>query len=224
MKSLRLDVFSDEGTKSGLKLRQYLRDSQEQSIPKAEKIDQFNELERSMLKEKYLNPFTDFGFKKLFGEELNKDLLIDFLNEILIDEKGKIREVTFLKTERLGAGEPDRKAIFDLYCENEAGEKFIVELQKAKQNFFKDRSVFYATFPIRDQAETGDWNFQLKAVYTIGILDFVFDEDKHEKDKYYYKVKLLDTDTKKVFFDKLTFIYLEMPKFNKKEALSTSSI
>lgn len=170
-----------------------------------------------MLEERYINPFTDFGFKKLFGEEPNKDLLIDFLNELLIEEKGKIKELTYLKTEQLGRAERDRKAIFDLYCENEQGEKFIVELQKAKQNFFKDRSLFYATFPIRDQAKRGDWDFELKAVYTIGILDFIFEEDKEDREKYRYNVKLTDTDTHKVFHDKLVFIYLEMPKFNKTE-------
>jgi len=165
--------------------------------------------------ERYINPFTDYGFKKLFGEEPNKDLLLDFLNELLREEQGEILSLTYLKSEHLGASELDRKAIFDLYCENERGEKFIVELQKSKQNFFKDRSLYYATFPIREQAKRNDWSYELKAVYTVAILDFVFDEDKHQPDKYRYDVKLSDIETKKVFYDKLTFIYLEMPKFNK---------
>ncbi len=165
--------------------------------------------------EKYINPFTDYGFKKLFGEELNKDLLLDFLNELLKEEQGRITDLTFLKTEQLGATEVDRKAIFDIYCENEKGEKFIVELQKTKQNFFKDRTVYYSTFPIRDQAKRTDWDFELKAVYTIAILDFVFDADKDEPNKFRYDVKLTDIETKSIFYNKLTFIYLEMPKFNK---------
>ncbi len=165
--------------------------------------------------EKYINPFTDYGFKKLFGEEQNKDLLLDFLNELLKDEQGQIKELTYLKTEHLGASAIDRKAIFDLYCENEKGEKFIVELQKTKQNFFKDRTVYYSTFPIREQAKRADWDYELKAVYTIAILDFVFDSDANEPDKFRYDVKLTDIETKNVFYNKLTFIYLEMPKFNK---------
>lgn len=165
--------------------------------------------------EKYINPFTDYGFKKLFGEELNKDLLLDFLNELLKEEQGQITNLTYLKTEHLGATELDRKAIFDLYCENDKGEKFIVELQKTKQNFFKDRTVYYATFPIREQARRADWDYELKAVYTIAILDFIFDSDKAEPEKIRYDVKLTDIETNKVFYDKLTFIYLEMPKFNK---------
>ena len=167
-------------------------------------------------REKYINPFTDYGFKRLFGEELNKDLLLDFLNELLKEEQGEITELTYLKNENLSTTELNRKAIFDLYCTNERGEKFIVELQKTKQKFFKDRTVYYSTFPIREQAVVGsEWNFELKKVYTIAILDFVFDHDKSQPEKLCYDVKLSDIQTKKVFYDKLTFIYLEMPKFNK---------
>jgi predicted transposase/invertase (TIGR01784 family) len=167
--------------------------------------------------EKYINPFTDYGFKRLFGEEPNKDLLLDFLNVLLKEEEGEIKDLTYLKGEHLGDSAVDRKAIFDLYCENEKGEKFIVELQKTKHPPAggKDRTVYYSTFPIREQAKRADWNYELKAVYTITILDFVFDEDKKEPNKYRYDIKLTDIETKKVFYDKLTFIYLEMPKFNK---------
>ncbi len=168
-------------------------------------------------REKYINPFTDYGFKRLFGEEPNKDLLLDFLNELLKKEQGKITDLKYLKNENLASTELNRKAIFDLYCTNEKGEKFIVELQKTKQKFFKDRTVYYSTFPIREQAVVGsDWNFELKKVYTIAILDFVFDKDKNDTAKFRYDVKLTDIETNKIFYDKLTFIYLEMPKFNKR--------
>ena len=167
-------------------------------------------------REKYINPFTDYGFKRLFGEEPNKDLLLDFLNELLKHEQGKITDLTYLKSDKLGISEEDRKAVFDIYCQNERGEKFIVELQKTKQKFFKDRTVYYSTFPIREQAERGsDWTFELKAVYTVAILDFVFEADKGEPNKFRYDVKLTDIETCQVFYDKLTFVYLEMPKFNK---------
>jgi predicted transposase/invertase (TIGR01784 family) len=163
--------------------------------------------------EKYINPLTDFGFKKLFGEEVNKELLVDFLNELL-PEQHKIKILTYMQNEHLPISEQDRKAIFDLYCENEKGEKFIVEIQKAKQNYFKDRSVYYASFPIQQQAVKGsNWDFKLAAVYTIGILDFVFEEDKDDTDFIHY-VKLKN-QRNKVFYDKLTFIYIELPKFDK---------
>lgn len=162
---------------------------------------------------RYLNPFTDFGFKKLFGNEQNKDLLISFLNQILPDNQ--ISVINYLRTEHLGQTDLDRKVIYDLYCENERGEKFIVELQKAKQSFFKDRTLFYATFPIQEQAQQGDWNYELKAVYTVAVLDFCFDDE--DRDKVKVQVKLMDTEQKTVFYDKLTFVYLQMPNFRKTE-------
>ncbi|MEA2042043.1 MAG: Rpn family recombination-promoting nuclease/putative transposase [Bacteroidota bacterium] len=169
-------------------------------------------------REKYINPFTDYGFKRLFGEEPNKDLLLDFLNELLKKEQGKITDLQYLKNENLANTELNRKAVFDLYCTNEKGEKFIVELQKSKQKFFKDRTVYYSTFPIQEQAKIGsEWDFELNKVYTIAILDFVFEEDKKDIEKYRYDVKLTDIETNKIFYDKLMFIYLEMPKFNKTE-------
>ncbi|MBR6141553.1 MAG: PD-(D/E)XK nuclease family transposase [Bacteroidaceae bacterium] len=167
-------------------------------------------------KERYINPYTDFGFKKLFGTEMNKDLLISFLNA-LFNGHEVVRNVTFLNGEHFGESYLDRKAIFDVFCENEKGEKFIVEMQKAEQNYFKDRSVYYATFPIREQAPRGEWDFQLKAVYTVGILNFVFPGDEYSPECYHHEVKLMDTEDKHVFYDKLTFVYLEMPKFNKTE-------
>ena len=168
-------------------------------------------------KEKYINPFTDYGFKRLFGEEPNKDLLLDFLNELLKDQEGKITELSYLPNEKLPISVGDRRAIFDIYCTNEKGEQFIVEMQKAEQKFFKDRTIFYSTFPIQEQARNKDrfWNFELKAVYTIGILDFVFEES--DSNKYRHDVKLTEQETKKVFYNKLNYIYLEMPKFNKTE-------
>ena len=102
-----------------------------------------------IIKEKYINPFTDFGFKKLFGSEFNKDLLIDFLNQVLGDRE-QIKDLTYLNTGKLGKTQNDRKAIFDLYCENEKGDRFIIELQNVAQLYFKDRSIFYATFPIQE--------------------------------------------------------------------------
>jgi len=107
------------------------------------------------MKAKYINPFTDFGFKKIFGEEASKPLLIDFLNALLT-QTNKIVDLSFKNTEQLGQSEVDRKAVYNIYCENESGEKFIVELQKAKQNYFKERTIYYSTFPIREQAEKGE--------------------------------------------------------------------
>jgi len=164
-------------------------------------------------RDKYVNPLTDFGFKKLFGTEPNKMLLIDFLNQILPDRQ--IKDLSYSSGERQGLTELDRKAIFDLYCIGDKGERFIVEMQKAKQNFFKDRSVFYASFPIQEQAKKNQWNYQLDPVYSIGILDFIFDDHKGEKE--FLHIVELKNQRCEVFYDKLKFIYLELPKFKKRE-------
>ena len=169
------------------------------------------------MKAKYINPFTDFGFKKIFGEEASKPLLIDFLNALL-PPQNQIADLSFKNTEQLGQTESDRKAIYDIYCENLNGEKFIVELQKAKQNYFKERTIYYSTFPIREQAEKGEWNYNLKSVYCVGILDFTFDDYdmEPEKSEVVHTIKLKNHNGK-TFYDKLTYIYLEMPNFKQKE-------
>lgn len=168
----------------------------------------------SGVKGKYVNPLTDFGFKKLFGTEPNKVLLIDFLNQIL-PEHHQIEDLSYSKNEQLGNQDLDRKAIFDLYCKGRNGERFIVEIQKAKQNFFKDRSIYYSSFPIQEQAKKGDWDYRLDPVYTVGILDFIFDDHKNENE--FLHMVELKNQRGEVFYDKLKFIYVELPKFRKTE-------
>ena len=166
---------------------------------------------------KYFNPYTDFGFKKLFGEEGSKDLLIDFLNQLL-PLHHQIQQLTFKNTENLADTITERKAIFDIYCESRTGDKFIVEMQKAKIKYFKDRALFYSTFPIREQSEKGDWSFQLLPIYFIAILDFEYDENTTSNtiSKFRRDVCLKDQDGD-IFFDKLNFKFLQMPLFNKQE-------
>ena len=163
---------------------------------------------------KYINPYTDFGFKKLFGEEANKDLLIDFLNQLL-PEYHQIKDLIFRNPENLADSSAERRAIFDIHCQAMSGEKFIVEMQKAKVKYFKDRSLFYVSFPIRDQAQQGDWNFKLAPIYFVAILDFEYDEAE-EKRKFRRDVALKDQDGE-LFFDKLHFKFLQMPLFKLQE-------
>ena len=163
---------------------------------------------------KYFNPYTDFGFKKLFGEEGSKDLLIDFLNQLL-PAHHQIAQLSFKNPENFSNTAEERKAIFDIYCESVSGERFIVEMQKAKMHFFKDRSLFYSSFPIREQGQKGVWNFRLLPVYFIAILDFIYDEKEDER-KFRRDVCLKDQDGD-VFYDKLHFKFLQMPLFNKTE-------
>ena len=173
--------------------------------------------------ERYISLLTDFGFKRIFGTKPNKDLLIDFLNSLFYDEQ-VIKDVTFLNSEHVGDVHSERKAIFDVYCENEKGEKFIVEMQNASQKYFKDRSLYYATFPIREQAQKGGlWNYELKHVYVVALLNYDMTEPSFAKDTINHDIGLLDKQTHKVFNDKLTFKYVEISKFDKSiEELKTN--
>ena len=180
------------------------------------KLDvELNELRMKQVEERYISLLTDFGFKRIFGTAMNKDLLICFLNS-LFNGRQVVKDVSYLNPEHVGDVYTDRKAIFDVYCEGENGEKFIVEMQNAYQTYFKDRSLFYSTFPIREQAPKGsDWDFKLNHVYTVALLNFNMNEDAFDKEKIRHHVQLCDTATHKIFYDKLEFIYVEIAKFNK---------
>lgn len=165
--------------------------------------------------EKYINPLTDFGFKRIFGTPFNRELLISFLNAVLDGER-KIVEVKYNNSEKFGSNESQRKAVFDVYCTTDDGSRFIVEMQNVYQDFYKDRSIYYSTFPITEQAKKGVWNNELQPVYTIGVLNFAFPEDKRSDESGVFReVKLMDINQKKVFYDKLTYIYIELANFNK---------
>ena len=169
---------------------------------------------------RYISPYTDFGFKRLFGEEANKDLLVDFLNSQLPEEH-QIKTLEFRNTEQLGLIALDRKTVYDIYCEGTNGDHFIVEMQKAFQRFFKDRALFWTSFLIRDQAPKGlvdgkPWDFDLKAIYLIAILGFEYDH-KEEKRKFIRDVQLKDQDGD-LFYDKLRYRFLQMPLFTKTES------
>ena len=110
-------------------------------------------------KDRYINLLTDFGFKRIFGTEANKQFTIDFLNTLL-PEHHHIQDLTFKNNENLGLTPLDRRAILDVFCEGANGEQFIVEMQRTRQAFFKDGSLFYATFPIQEQSTRGDWDYR----------------------------------------------------------------
>lgn len=168
--------------------------------------------------ERYINPHTDFGFYRLFGSESNKDLLKSFLNAIFHDEQN-VQDVTYLNSEQFDDHIDACRAVFDVYCENDRGEKFIVEIQNVYHEFYKNHTIYYSTFPIREQAQRGDdWDFHLNSVYTIGLLNFNFADGLDDAHRWHHEVKLMEVDTKEVFYDKLTYVYVEIPKFDKTES------
>ena len=172
-------------------------------------------MERTEIQDRYISLLTDFGFKRIFGSQPNKELLIGFLNAIFQGVQ-VIRDVKYLNSEKVGDIYIERKAIFDVYCENERGEKFIVEMQNAHQKYFKDRSLYYVTFPIREQAPKGaDWDFHLTNIYVVALLNFDMEEEAFDKDDICHDVALVDTKTFKIFNRTLWFKYVEIGKFRK---------
>jgi predicted transposase/invertase (TIGR01784 family) len=169
----------------------------------------------AMEKSKYINLFTDLGFKKILGEESNKDLLLNFLNELLRPQGVIINKLTYKEDTKLPKSAEDRKVIFDLFCENENGDKFTIQLQKAKQDQFLDRLLYFSTFSIQEQGNRGKLDYRLNAVYIVAILDFFFEQTVTKKLASYYK--MFDLDTHEAFSDKLNFVTVEMPHFNKEE-------
>ena len=171
--------------------------------------------------EKYINPFTDFGFKKIFGDPNDTTLLESLINDILgLKGQNKIETIIFKNGELLPNSPEDRKAIFDLYCTDEKGQDFIVELQKVHQEHFQSRALYYTTFPIQEQALRGKWNFSLTPIYFIGLLNFEISKFQN-KPNYLHHGKITDIKTKEVMYENLNMIYVEIPKLKKsKEELS----
>lgn len=185
-------------------------------------------------KEKFINPFTDEGFKRIFGNEINKDMIIRFLNSLLNET---ITDITFRNVEALGICRNDRKAVFDIFCETDKHELIIVEMQKSSQKYFSDRVLYYASFAIQQQAtyakeqleqelkllkeeQEGNsskpkrlrWNYAVNCVYVVCFLNYIMDR-KHPA-KYRWDIIRMDRELKEPFSDTLMEIYLEMPKFN----------
>ena len=168
------------------------------------------------IEDRYISLLTDFGFKRIFGTAPNKDLLINFLN-CLFDGRKVIKDLKYNSSEHVGDIYTERKAIFDVYCESVEGEKFTVEMQNASQKYLKDRTIYYSTFPIREQAPKGEWDFKLNPVYTVALVNYDMKEKAFDQQEISHQVQLCDTATKQVFYDKLEFIYVEVTKFNKTE-------
>lgn len=163
---------------------------------------------------KFINPFTDWGFKHIFGREASKDVLIEFLNDLLQGER-VITDVQFMNSERLPEHFEYRKVIYDIYCQTDTGEHIIVEMQNRRQDHFKERGLYYLSKAIANQGVKGNWDFKLDAVYGVFFANFYL--DGKEKGKFRTDVALTDMETGELFCDKLRQIYIELPRFTKEE-------
>ena len=162
---------------------------------------------------KFINPFTDYGFKLIFGREVSKDLLIEFLNDLLEGER-VITDLQFLNNEQLPLYPEGRGIIYDVYCTTDTGEKIIVEMQNRMQSNFKERSIYYLSRAIINQGRVGnEWKFEIKAVYGVFLMNFIIDKNI----KLRTDVILSDRETGELFSDKFREIFIALPLFNKNE-------
>ena len=171
------------------------------------------------IKARYIDPMVDWSFKRLFGSEVNKDILIEFLKVVFPEHE--IEDITYIPAEQLGIMEDDRKAVFDVICRTKDGKEFIVEMQCATQKHFFERALYYTSFPIMKQGkkaqrdeETGirnEWNYELDGVYFLGVLNFRYEDD----DLIEHRYLLREATTGKTMTDKLKFVFIEVEKFSK---------
>jgi predicted transposase/invertase (TIGR01784 family) len=160
---------------------------------------------------KFINPFTDIGFKRIFGQEVSKPVLITFLNSLLEGEH-RILDLTFLDKEQPAFFSGDRSPIYDILCETDSGEKIIVEMQNREHPNFKERMLYYASEAIVRQGEKGnEWNYDIKAVYMVAFTNFV---QTDYAGRLRIDVRLTDNEGM-LFTDKMRLIYLQMPCFTK---------
>lgn len=164
---------------------------------------------------RYINPFTDWGFKKIFGQEANKDILIFFLNELLKGER-VITDISFLDKESLGIRSEDRSLIYDIYCKTNTGEHIIVEMQNRSQSHFIDRSIYYIAKSLVSQPVKGEWNYELVAVYGVFFMNFTIHNTLDKKLR--TDIILAKRDTGTMLTDKMRMIYLQLPCFDKGES------
>ena len=167
---------------------------------------------KCLIMAKFINPFTDIGFKRIFGQEISKPLIIDFLNSLLLGEE-RITNITFLDKEQPALFEDDRSLIYDIYCQTEKGENIIVEMQNKSQPYFKNRSIYYVCEAIARQGERGtDWKYNIDAVYLVAFLNFCpMDFDK----KFRSDIGLADKENNKLFSDKMRMTFMQLPLFTK---------
>ncbi len=165
---------------------------------------------------KYIDPLVDFAFKKIFGSEPNKDLLIAFLNEVFRGRK-HIVDLVYNKNEHPGDLRDEGAAIFDLLCTGDKGEHFLIEVQRGKQGYFKERALFYTSRLISGHAPKGkrsSWAYNIAEVYLIALLED-FTLENSPANIYLHDICLCNRDTGEIFYDKLGYTYIELAKFVK---------
>lgn len=165
---------------------------------------------------KYFNPFTDYGFKELFGKEYSKDILIDFLNELYSDlpNMRKIVDIRYADKEMSRKTEDGRTVIYDIHCQTDNGHYLIVEMQVNSQLHFLNRAIYYLCRSISEQGEIGDdWKYDFKPVYGIFFANFKM-TGLEAKVKIHSEI--CDIEEVKPISDKICLSFIQLPYFTKR--------
>ncbi|MFC6100293.1 Rpn family recombination-promoting nuclease/putative transposase [Olivibacter domesticus] len=163
---------------------------------------------------KFIDPLSDWGFRHYFDSEPNKEILIEFLNDLFEGEK-HIETLERGPTEHDGDSEEDKRVIFDLHCRGSNGEYFIIEMQRIRQEYFKDRALYYTSRLIQRQLPKGKAfnSYQLPEVFLIAFLEFRMDQ--LQQINYFHDIALCNKSTGEVFYKKFGFKFIELPNFVK---------
>ena len=167
-------------------------------------------MEQIIQSTKYIDPMVDVAFKLIFGTEKNKHLTKELLEQVF---KVKIDSLSFVNVEHHGRHPEDRNAVFDLQCESKQLGQFLVEVQVKPQENFLDRALYYCSYPILEQAPVGKWDYSLKPVYFLGILDFKIPNT--DPDTFVHRYSILDEETHVPMTSNIQFVFMEVEPFNK---------
>ncbi|WP_265017383.1 Rpn family recombination-promoting nuclease/putative transposase [Wolbachia endosymbiont (group A) of Epistrophe grossularia] len=171
---------------------------------------------------KFLDPKNDVAFRRIFGTEKNKDILIHFLNDILgFTGKDEIKEIEFLSTIQDAEIASKKQSIVDVLCRDENGVQVIVEMQVAKTKGFEKRAQYYAAKAYSRQADKGDQYHNLKEIIFIAIADCILFPNKSE---YKSDHVMLDKDSYEHDLKDFYFTFIELPKFPKTKEEQLESI
>jgi predicted transposase/invertase (TIGR01784 family) len=161
---------------------------------------------------KYADLLNDYVFKLVFGQESSKDVMIEFLNQVIDDRN--IVDLEFMDKEMKSMDREKKDSVYDMFCKTDDDSRIVVEVQRRKQTTYVERTIYYSTFQVRNQVDAGSKDYAFCPVYVINILDFDIDENKgNPAVKTVYHLR--EDKTHALLTDKLTFIFLELNKFKK---------
>ena len=161
---------------------------------------------------KVMDPLSDYGFKRLLASERNKDILMHLLNVFISEDTGIITDISYLPTEVLGIRKEDRFVRYDLYCKNQDGKRFIVEMQNGKQSNYADRLRVYTSLATVHNWDKKDKKYErVPKIYSFNIMSYDMPEFKGKK-RFFSKIYQKDDDND-IFSKNIVYYFVELSKF-----------